>query len=254
MPATREGEPGERRELLGVGRAVAPLDDGGESRLQGDQSARRGRPACDAVRIGSGGGGPASTRASASRAARRSPASISALPRKRYAAENARVEADGLAELGDGLVEAAGRLQGVGERLVDDRQLREPAGRLPLLLDRGGPVAPVRVAPGRSGRGPSSRPASAASPRRIRRRPRAAPRARGVPTRARRGRGHRRAGAASPRGRCRRPPRAGRSGGAPSRGRSGPGRSGAGRPRRRRRTGPPPRRRPVAISSRRGRR
>ena len=34
--ATREGEPGERRELLGVGRAVAPLHDGGEPRLQGD--------------------------------------------------------------------------------------------------------------------------------------------------------------------------------------------------------------------------
>ena len=79
------------------------------------------------------------------------------------------------------------RLQGVGERLVGDRQSGEPADRLPLLLDRRGPVAPVGVARGRSGRGPSSRPASTASPRRIRRPPRAAPRARGGPTPARRG-------------------------------------------------------------------
>ena len=36
-------------------------------------------------------------------------------------------------------------LEGVGQRLVRDRQPGEPADRFPLLLDRGGPIAPVGV-------------------------------------------------------------------------------------------------------------
>ena len=58
------------------------------------------------------------------------------------------VEANGLAEFRDGVLDATGRLQGMGERLVGDRTPREPAHRLILFLDRRGPLAAVRIGQG----------------------------------------------------------------------------------------------------------
>ena len=91
------------------------------------------------------------------------------------------VEADGLAEFSDGVLDATGRLQGVGECLVGNRKSREPAHRLILFLEPPRSTRHSRNRRGRSGRGPSSRPASAASPHRIRRPLRAALPERGVP-------------------------------------------------------------------------
>ena len=161
------------------------------------------------------GGGPGPIRASASSAAAGSPASISARPRKRCDAEMRGSRRDGLAEFGHRLLEPAGRLQGVGERLV---RHAHPGNRRTASLcssDGGVPVAAIRVGQARSDPGPSSPSASAASPRRIRR---AAsddsPSARSAEPSAT-WREHPRAGAAPTRGTGRRPPRAGRSGGAP---------------------------------------
>ena len=142
MEVPGEREPGELRDRLRVGGKVPSLHNGVQPRLQRDQVLRarrkrrradlrvRGRRAridvCERVE----------SRAVVGRLDQR-PAQIEVGRRK------AGFESNGFPEFGDRFVEAAGALEGVGERLVRDRQPGEPTNRFLLLLDRRAPVTPV---------------------------------------------------------------------------------------------------------------
>ena len=142
--ASSEGHPGERHALLGVGRKFITLDDcrkpcfqshqipGARSEIAGAQIGVRWRRAW--VDAGQG----------------IERLLIIARLNEGTSQEKVRcgetgVEADGLAEFSDRVVDATGRLQGVRERLVGDRGSGESAHRLTLFLNRCGPIATVGI-------------------------------------------------------------------------------------------------------------